>query len=93
MESKSNRRKDSVFTREEYRKDHIVVKPQREAKTEKLWKLRKAVYDLKDAARVWYETVVGVLAEMGGKKKQIGPNIICLEEERKNHWYYGDICG
>ena len=30
----------------------IVVKPPREAKTEKLWMLRKAVYGLKDAARV-----------------------------------------
>ena len=28
--------------------------------------LRKAVYGLKDAARVWYETVVRVVAEMGG---------------------------
>ena len=31
--------------------------------------LRKAVYDLKDAARVWYETVVGVVTEMGGRSK------------------------
>ena len=70
-----------------------VVKPPREAKTEKLWKLRKAVYGLKDAARVLYETVVGMLAKMGRRNKQVGPNIICLEEERKNHWCYGDTCG
>ena len=31
----------------------IVVKPPREAKTGKLLKLRKAVYGLKDTARVW----------------------------------------
>ena len=43
----------------------IVVKSPREAKIEKIWKLRKAVYGLKDAARVWYETVMGILAEMG----------------------------
>ena len=47
----------------------IVIKPPREAKTEKLWKLRKAVYGLKDAAEVWYEMVVGVLTEMGGRSE------------------------
>ena len=31
----------------------IVVKTPREAKTEKLWMLRKGVYGLKNAARVW----------------------------------------
>ena len=36
----------------ENRERKIVVKLPREAKSEKLWMLRKAVYGLKDAARV-----------------------------------------
>ena len=49
--------------------------------------LRKAVYGLKDAAKVWYETVVKVVTEKGGgKKKQIEPDIICVEKKRENHW-------
>ena len=49
----------------------IVVKPPRELKTEKLWMLRKAVYGLKDAPRVWYETVVRVVTEMGGRRSRM----------------------
>ena len=31
--------------------------------------LRKAVYGLKDATRVWYETVVRVVTEVGGRSR------------------------
>ena len=33
--------------------------------------LRKAVYGLKDAPRVWYETVVRVVTEMGGRRSRM----------------------
>ena len=53
----------------------IFIKPPRKAKTEKLWMLRKAVYDLKGAARVWYETMVRVVTEMGGRTNRLDPTL------------------
>ena len=51
----------------------IILKPPREAKTNKLWVLNKAVYGLKDAVRVWYETVVKVISEMGSQRSRLDP--------------------
>ena len=45
---------------------YIIVRPSSEAKTDKLWKLNKAVYGLKDPARVWYDTVVDLIYNTGG---------------------------
>ena len=53
--------------------------------------LRKAGYGLKDAARVWYETMVNSNRN-GWKKKQTGPYIICIGEKRENHRYNGNAC-
>ena len=42
----------------------LHMKPPEEAKTKKLWKLKKTVYGLKDAAWVWYKSVVGHIQEL-----------------------------
>ena len=44
--------------------------------------MRKAVYDLKDTARVWYETVVGVLTEMGRSSK-LDPTLFVWKKRGK----------
>ena len=37
--------------------------------------LRKAIYGLNDAARVWYETGVRVVTEMGGRRSKLDPTL------------------
>jgi hypothetical protein len=46
----------------------VIVKPPKEAGTGKLWRLRKALYGLNDAAREWYLKVHETIAEMGGTR-------------------------
>ena len=43
----------------------LFLKPPREAYTNMIWKLRKAVYGLSDASRVWYLRVVDELSKLG----------------------------
>ena len=43
----------------------IYVKPPKEAKTQNIWKLQKAVYGLNEASRHWYDRVQDTLIEMG----------------------------
>ena len=42
----------------------IFLKPPKEAKTLKLWKLRKAVYGLNEASRYWYQRVYDELMKI-----------------------------
>ena len=46
----------------------VIVKPPKEAGKGKLWRLRKALYGLNDAAREWYLKVHETIAEMGGTR-------------------------
>ena len=45
----------------------VYVKPPKEAKTDKLWKLLKCVYGLADASRQWYLTLLREIHEAGGQ--------------------------
>ena len=42
--------------------------------------LRKAVYGLKEATRVWYEKVVRVVTKMGGRRSKLELTL-CGEKE------------
>ncbi len=47
----------------------VLVKPPKEANlTNKLWRLRKCLYGLKDASKKWYEKVKNRLEKLGFKK-------------------------
>ena len=54
----------------------VTVKPPREAGTAKLWKLKKALYGLNDAAREWYLKVKEAMVEMGGKRSTLDNAIL-----------------
>ena len=43
----------------------VFVKPPKEAKTDKVWKLRKAVYGLNEASRFWYNRVKDEMIKIG----------------------------
>ena len=60
----------------------VYLKPPREGNWHGLWKLRKTVYGLKDAAKAWYCKVVSVIKEMGGEKSRLEPNIFFWKDNR-----------
>lgn len=67
----------------------VYLRPPKEAKTEKIWKLRKTVYGLKDAARVWYESVVATIKDLGGIINLLDPTVFAW---KKNGELMGIIC-
>ena len=61
----------------------VYLQPPIEAKTDKIWKLRKAVYGLKDAARSWYDSLMAILKTTGGRKSTVDPTIMMWKEKDK----------
>ena len=51
----------------------IYVKPPKEAKTLKIWKLRKTVYGLRDASRAWYLNLSEKLLMKGCSRSSVDP--------------------
>ena len=58
----------------------VIVKPPKEAGRGKLWKLKKALYGLNDAAREWYLKVHEAMAEMGGARSTLDNAIFFWRE-------------
>ena len=54
----------------------VYLQPSSEANTDKIWKLRKAVYGLKDAARSWYDSLMEILKATEGRKSSVDPTIM-----------------
>ena len=61
----------------------VYVKPPKEAKTKNLWKLKKTIYGLKDAARAWYDRVVAVFKEIGGERSSLEPTLFVWKREEE----------
>ena len=63
------------------------MKPPEEANTSKIWRLKKTVYGLKDAARTWYRNVVVHVQDFGGVKSNLDPTIFIwgTEKSTKRH--------
>ena len=59
------------------------MKPPAEANTDKVWRLKKAVYGLKDAARAWYRSVVGHIQKLGGVRSNRDPRIFMWRTEKR----------
>ena len=53
VEIKFNRCENSISSRETNERT-VFIRPPKEIKTDKLWRLRKCVYGLPDASRYWY---------------------------------------
>ena len=68
----------------------VFVKPPIEAGTKQLWKLRKTIYGLKDAARAWYNKVTSVMRELGGEKSVFEPTVFIWK--KKNGETRGVMC-
>ena len=61
----------------------VYLKPPSEGEWNGLWKLKKTVYGLKDAAKAWYGKVVKVVEELGGVRSRLEPNIFFWKEGHK----------
>lgn len=66
----------------------VYLQPPREAENHEgiLWKLKKCVYGLNDASRVWYFTVRDLLLKLNCVQLQVDPSMF--------YWYFqGTLCG
>ena len=61
----------------------VYLKPPSEGKWNGLWRLKKTVYGLKDAAKAWYNKVVKVVEELGGERSRLEPNIFFWKNKKK----------
>src|SRR5215469_16111224 len=68
----------------------VYLKPPKEANTKKIWKLKKTVYGLKDAAKEWHKSLVEIIQQIGGTKSKLDPSIFYWKE--KNKKLTGIIC-
>lgn len=67
----------------------VYLKPPKEFDIGKLWKLKKTVYGLKDAARAWYLKVKDVLTDLGVEKCTLDNSLFFWHE---NGILEGIIC-
>lgn len=75
----------------------VYIQPPKEAETKKLWRLKKAVYGLKDAAKVWYFSLKRILESLGGVCSKLEPSIFKWTNEREELFgimvcHVDDIC-
>ena len=76
----------SAFLQGEKVEGDIYLKPPKEANTDKVWKLRRYVYGLKQASRKWYLKISKELKELGVKMSQM--------DEAFFYWYHnGKLSG
>ena len=61
----------------------VYLKPPSEGEWNGLWKLKKTVYGLKDAAKAWYGKVVKVVEELGGVRSRLEPNVFFWKKANK----------
>ena len=64
----------------------VFLRPPKEANAKgKLWKLRKVVYGLSDASRVWYLRVAEELSKLGAKVSSYDRAVFIMKDETKLH--------
>ena len=61
-------------------RDVYVIPPKEMRKPNMIWKLKKAVYGLVDAARSWYESVVEEMVRLGCEKSKLEPALFFHKE-------------
>ena len=61
----------------------VYLKPPNEGNWSGLWKLKKTVYGLKDAAKAWCSKVGKIVEELGGERSRLEPNVFFWKKENK----------
>ena len=67
----------------------VYVRPPKGENNGVLWRLKKTVYGLKDAAKAWYLKVVKVVEELGGKKCTLEPKVFYWKQRDE---FVGILC-
>ena len=81
MANKFTRRQDSLSTRKTYWT--VFVWPPKEAKTDKVWELKKCVYGLADGSRYWYLKLREELIRLGATPIQLDQGIFIWHKDNK----------
>lgn len=61
----------------------VYIRPPNESDWRGLWRLRKTVYGLKDAAKAWYCTVEKLVKDLGGERSKLEPNVFFWKANNK----------
>ena len=72
----------SAFLQGKHLERTVVVRPPKEANTDKIWKLNKCVYGLADAPRYWYLKVREELCKLGGKPSRLDQGIFYFQNDQ-----------
>jgi len=84
MEPKIYRYISSIFARQRDRKGRICTAPPPEyRKPGIVWKLKKGLYGLREASRLWYDELVEDLESHGGKKLTGDPGCLVFHREEE----------
>ena len=59
------------------------MKPPAEGNMDKVWRLKKTVYGLKDTARAWYRSVVRHIQKLRGVRSNLDPTIFMWRTEKR----------
>ena len=69
----------TAFLQENELEQNVLVRPPKEAQTDKIWKLHKCIYGLADASRYWYLKVREELCKLGAKHSKLDRGIFLSE--------------
>ena len=61
----------------------IIVRPPKEAQTDKIWKLNKCVYGLGDASRYWYLKVREELCKLGARPSKLDQGVFYFSKNNE----------
>ena len=73
----------SAFLQGRHIERDVIVKPPKEAGFGKLWRLKKALYGLNDAAREWYLKVSESVSDIGGSKCTLDNAVYYWHQNKK----------
>ena len=65
----------AAFLQGENIKRELFILPPPEAKTMKIWKLKKCIYGLCDASLMWYDKVKNTMKSLNGKVSKTDPAV------------------
>ena len=61
----------------------LIVRPPKEAQTDKIWKLNKCVYGLGDASQYWYLKVREELCKLGARPSKLDQRVFYFSKNNK----------
>ena len=73
----------TAFLQENELEQNVLVRPPKEAQTDKICKLHKCIYGLADASRYWYLKVREELCKLGAKHSKLDRGIFLFQKHNE----------